>query len=63
MPLDGVHITKVSEEVHVTTLRTTEAQRFELEAGAPALALERLASAGEQPVEHRVVLAPSTALP
>jgi GntR family transcriptional regulator len=56
---DGVRLTRVTEEVRSVTLAASEAEPFALEAGTPALALERLAWAGHRVVEHRLVLAPS----
>ncbi|HEY3240732.1 MAG TPA: GntR family transcriptional regulator [Acidimicrobiia bacterium] len=55
----GVRLTRVTEEVHAVTLTSSEAAPFALDPGAAALALERLAWAGDRAVEHRVVLAPS----
>jgi DNA-binding GntR family transcriptional regulator len=40
------------------SLRAEEAGPFGLPPGVPAFAVERLALAGERPVEHRLVLAP-----
>jgi len=54
----GVHLSRVTEEVHPVSLRAEEADAFGLPAGAPAFAVERLALAGARPVEHRLVLAP-----
>lgn len=54
----GVRLSRVTEEVHPVSLRADEAEPFGLPAGAPAFAVERLALAGERPVEHRLVLAP-----
>jgi len=54
----GVHLSRVTEEVHPVSLREDDAESFGLPAGAPAFAVERLAYAGERPVEHRLVLAP-----
>jgi GntR family transcriptional regulator len=54
----GVRLSRVTEEVHPVALRDEEALPFGLSAGAPAFAVERLALAGERPVEHRLVLAP-----
>ena len=54
----GVRLSQVTEEVHPVTLRVEDALSFGLPEGAPAFALERLALAGERPVEHRLVLAP-----
>jgi GntR family transcriptional regulator len=55
----GVRLTQVTEEVRSVTLTPHQAEPFGLEAGAPALALERLAWAGDRAAEHRLVLAPS----
>ena len=54
----GVHLSRVTEEVHPVSLRAEEADAFGLPAGAPAFAVERLAYSGERPIEHRLVLAP-----
>jgi GntR family transcriptional regulator len=54
----GVRLSQVTEEVHPVSLRDDEASAFGLPAGAPAFAVERIALAGERPVEHRLVLAP-----
>jgi len=54
----GVRLSRVTEEVHPVSLREDDAEPFGLPAGAPAFAVERLAYAGERPVEHRQVLAP-----
>ena len=54
----GVRLSQVTEEVHPVSLRAEEAEPFGLPSGAPAFAVERLALAGERPVEHRFVLAP-----
>jgi GntR family transcriptional regulator len=54
----GVRLSRVTEEVHPVSLREYEADAFGLPAGAPAFAVERLAVAGDRPVEHRLVLAP-----
>jgi GntR family transcriptional regulator len=54
----GVRLSRVTEEVHPVALRPEEAEPFGLPSGAPAFAVERLALAGERPVEHRFVLAP-----
>ncbi|MDQ1498084.1 MAG: GntR family transcriptional regulator, N-acetylglucosamine utilization regulator [Actinomycetota bacterium] len=54
----GVHLSRVTEEVHPVSLRAEEAEPFGLPSGAPAFAVERIALAGERPVEHRLVLAP-----
>ncbi|HVW31220.1 MAG TPA: GntR family transcriptional regulator [Acidimicrobiia bacterium] len=54
----GVRLSKVNEEVHPVALREEEAEPFGLPPGAPAFAVERVALAGERPVEHRLVLAP-----
>jgi GntR family transcriptional regulator len=54
----GVRLSRVNEEVHPVVLRADDALHFGLPAGAPAFAVERLAFAGERPVEHRLVLAP-----
>ena len=54
----GVRLSRVTEEVHPVALRAEEAEPFGLPSGAPAFAVERLALAGERPVEHRLVLAP-----
>jgi GntR family transcriptional regulator len=54
----GVRLSRVTEEVHPVSLRAEEAGSFGLPAGAPAFAVERIALAGERPVEHRLVLAP-----
>jgi GntR family transcriptional regulator len=54
----GVRLSRVTEEVHPVSLRAEEAEPFGLPPGAPAFAVERLALAGERPVEHRLVLAP-----
>ena len=54
----GVRLSRVTEEVHPVSLRAEEADPFGLPAGAPAFAVERIAVAGERPVEHRLVLAP-----
>jgi GntR family transcriptional regulator len=54
----GVRLSRVTEEVHPVALRAEEAEPFGLPAGAPAFAVERVALAGERPVEHRLVLAP-----
>ena len=56
---NGVHLTRVTEEVRAVTLRPDEADPFELASGTPAFAVERLAWAGEIPIEHRLVLAPA----
>ena len=58
MEQGGVHLSRVSEEVHPVALRAEEAEPFGLPAGVPAFAVERIALAGERPVEHRLVLAP-----
>lgn len=55
----GVRLNRVTEEVRSVTLTSAEAEPFALEAGTPALALERLAWAGDRAAEHRLVLAPS----
>lgn len=55
----GVRLNRVTEEVRSVTLTSAEAEPFELGAGTPALALERLAWAGGRAAEHRLVLAPS----
>jgi GntR family transcriptional regulator len=55
---NGVRLSRVTEEVHPVSLRAEEAERFGLPSGAPAFAVERIAVAGERPVEHRLVLAP-----
>jgi GntR family transcriptional regulator len=55
----GVHLTRVTEDVRAVTLGLKEAEPFLLAAGTPAFAVERLAQAGETPVEHRLVLAPA----
>jgi GntR family transcriptional regulator len=55
----GVRLNRVTEEVRSVTLSGAEAEPFALEAGAPALALERLAWAADRAAEHRLVLAPS----
>jgi GntR family transcriptional regulator len=55
---DGVRLSRVTEEVHPVSLRAEEAGPFGLVAGAPAFAVERIALAGQRPVEHRLVLAP-----
>ncbi len=55
----GVRLDRVIEDVRAVTLAAGEAERFGLAAAAPALALERLAWAGDRAVEHRLVLAPS----
>lgn len=55
----GVRLDRVTEEVRSVTLSRSEAEPFELETGTPALALERLAWAGDRAAEHRLVLAPS----
>jgi len=54
----GVRLSKVSEEVHPVALSAEEAEPFGLPAGVPAFAVERIALAGERPVEHRLVLGP-----
>jgi GntR family transcriptional regulator len=54
----GIHLSRVTEEVHPVSLRPEEAEPFGLPSGAPAFAVERIALAGERPVEHRLVLAP-----
>jgi GntR family transcriptional regulator len=54
----GVRLSRVTEEVHPVSLRPEEAEPFGLPSGAPAFAVERIALAGERPVEHRLVLAP-----
>ena len=54
----GVRLSRVTEEVHPVSLREEEAEAFGLPSGAPAFAVERIAVAGERPVEHRLVLAP-----
>jgi GntR family transcriptional regulator len=54
----GVRLSKVSEEVHPVSLGAEEAEPFGLPAGVPAFAVERIALAGERPVEHRLVLGP-----
>jgi GntR family transcriptional regulator len=54
----GVRLSRVTEEVHPVSLRAEEAEPFGLPSGAPAFAVERIALAGERPVEHRLVLAP-----
>src|SRR5438105_10963286 len=54
----GVRLSRVTEEVHPVSLREAEADAFGLPSGAPAFAVERIAVAGERPVEHRLVLAP-----
>src|SRR2546421_196451 len=54
----GVRLSRVTEEVHPVSLRAEEADPFGLPSGVPAFAVERLALAGERPVEHRLVLAP-----
>jgi len=54
----GVRLSRVTEEVHPVSLRAEEAAAFGLPAGVPAFAVERLATVGERPVEHRLVLAP-----
>jgi GntR family transcriptional regulator len=54
----GVHLSRVTEEVHPVALREDDAEPFGLPSGAPAFAVERLAYAGERPIEHRLVLAP-----
>jgi len=54
----GVRLSRVSEEVHPVALSAEEAGPFGLPAGVPAFAVERIALAGERPVEHRLVLAP-----
>jgi GntR family transcriptional regulator len=55
----GVRLTRVVEEVQAVTLAGREAEPFGLDPGAPALALERLAWAGDRAAEHRLVLGPS----
>jgi GntR family transcriptional regulator len=55
---NGVRLSRVTEEVHPVSLRAEEAEPFGLPAGVPAFAVERVALAGERPVEHRLVLAP-----
>jgi GntR family transcriptional regulator len=54
----GIRLSRVTEEVHPVSLRPEEAEPFGLPSGAPAFAVERIALAGERPVEHRLVLAP-----
>jgi GntR family transcriptional regulator len=54
----GVRLSRVSEEVHPVALSADEAGPFGLPEGVPAFAVERVALAGERPVEHRLVLAP-----
>jgi GntR family transcriptional regulator len=54
----GVRLNRVTEEVRSVALTGAEAGPFDLEAGAPALALERLAWAADRVAEHRLVLAP-----
>lgn len=54
----GVRLSRVTEEVHPVSLRADEAEPFGLPARVPAFAVERVALAGERPVEHRLVLAP-----
>jgi GntR family transcriptional regulator len=54
----GVRLSRATEEVHPVSLRAEEAEPFGLPSGAPAFAVERIALAGERPVEHRLVLAP-----
>ncbi len=56
---DGVHLTRVTEEVNGVVLRAEEAEPFGLEPGVPALALERLTWTADRVAEHRLVLAPS----
>ncbi len=58
MEQGGVRLSRVTEEVHPVSLRAEEAEPFGLPAGVPAFAVERIALAGERPVEHRLVLAP-----
>jgi GntR family transcriptional regulator len=58
MEQSGVRLSRVTEEVHPVSLRAEEAEPFGLPAGVPAFAVERIAVAGERPVEHRLVLAP-----
>jgi GntR family transcriptional regulator len=54
----GIRLAGMTEEVRATTLDGSEAAHFGLEAGAPALALERIAWVRGEPAEHRLVLAP-----
>jgi GntR family transcriptional regulator len=54
----GVRLSRVSEEVHPVALSADEAGAFGLPEGVPAFAVERIALAGERPVEHRLVLGP-----
>jgi GntR family transcriptional regulator len=54
----GVRLSRVNEEVRPVALSAEEAASFGLSAGVPAFAVERIALAGERPVEHRLVLAP-----
>jgi GntR family transcriptional regulator len=55
----GVHLIRITEEVRAVTLDDRQAQPFELPAGAPAFAVERLAWAGDHAAEHRLILAPA----
>jgi GntR family transcriptional regulator len=55
---NGVHLSRVTEEVHPVSLRSEDADAFGLPGGSPAFAVERIALAGDRPVEHRLVLAP-----
>lgn len=55
---DGLRITEVTEDVRPVALDGVQGSWFDLPAGTPAFALERLSWTGPQPAEHRLVLAP-----
>jgi GntR family transcriptional regulator len=55
----GVHLTRITEEVRAMTLSEEDATPFQLSPGTATFAVERLAWAGHDPAEHRLVLAPA----
>jgi len=55
----GVHLTRITEDVHAVTLTPGQAKHFGVESGVPALGLDRLAWAGASAVEHRWGVAPN----
>jgi len=55
----GVHLTRITEEVRAVNLNAAQAELLAVAPGASALALDRLAWAGERVAEHRWVVAPS----
>lgn len=55
----GQYVTRFTGEVKAVSLRAKDSKPLGLPPGAPAFALERLAWAGDQPAEHRLILAPA----